>query len=658
MTNAESDKTKLPTESTPKPAAARPKLMTVDDEIGFRDLVSRVFQDDYDVVTAANGEEAVQKAREGGIDVVVSDMTMPKLDGLGMLKALKEIDPKIEVILVTGFATLENAVESMKHGAYDYITKPFDIEELSRLVARALDKRRLNRQVDELKEINRFKSEFLANMSHELRTPMNAILGYTSLHLDRLYGEVTQKQEDALKRVEAAGKNLLHLINSILDLSKITAGRMPVYLEEFHLKDLADEVVRMMECLARAKQLKLEVDVPKDMRVRSDKTKLKQILINLVNNAIKFTSSGGVFISVEQNLKQQRFDLRVRDTGIGIKAEDLALLFQEFKQLDASSTREYGGTGLGLVISRKFAQLMGGDIKVESATGSGATFTVTLPLECDPQAQSTENIFQPAATGGRKKIFLAIDDDPEVLTLLRDSLQGSGYQFAGALSAEEGIAMARELKPFAITLDIMMPHKDGWSALQLMKNDPVLKTIPVIILSIMDNKTLGYALGVTDYILKPFERSELLKKLKALEHGAQAGGVPKTTPPTVLVADDDKTISEYLKETLMAEGYAVEAVNNGSAALASINAAPPDILFLDLMLPGVNGFEIIEALEKDPKCKGTSIFILTARHLTPEETDYLQKRTEAIIQKGSKNLPEILGQVKKRLKALEAADER
>ncbi|OGS07425.1 MAG: hypothetical protein A2270_00425 [Elusimicrobia bacterium RIFOXYA12_FULL_51_18] len=657
MPDVENDNDHTPS-CVPGPVAARSKLMVVDDELGFRDLVSRVFSDDYDVVAAANGEEALQKAGARDIDVVISDMTMPKLGGLDMLKALKEIDPNIEVILVTGYATLETAVESMKRGAYDYIAKPFDIEKLARLVARALDKRRLSRQVDELKEINRFKSEFLANMSHELRTPMNAILGYTSLHLDRLYGEVTQKQEDALKRVEAAGKNLLSLINSILDLSKIAAGRMPVYLEEFQLKDLIDEVLSMMDCLAKGKKLDVEASIPKDMLVRSDKTKLKQILINLVNNAIKFTSSGGVFIEVDQSPEQPRFNIRVRDTGIGVKIENLPLLFQEFKQLDASPTREYGGTGLGLVISRKFARLMGGDIGVESVAGAGSTFTVTLPLESGFRPQSVESVFKPAVAGCRGKIFLAIDDDPEVLTLLRDSLQGSGYEFAGALNAEEGIAMARELKPFAITLDIMMPHKDGWSTLQFMKNDPELRKIPTIILSIMDNKTLGYALGVTDYILKPFERSELLKKLKALDLGTRVDGSLKRTPRTVLVIDDEKNIAEYLKETLGAEGYTVETVANGSAALTRINSDPPDILFLDLMLQGTNGFEIIEAMEKDPKFKDTSIFILTARHLTPQETDYLQKRTEAVFQKGSKSLPEILGQVKKRLKALEAADER
>src|SRR3989338_1524040 len=236
-----------------------PKVLVVDDEVGFRELMAYELETrGYQVVGAANGEEAVRLAQGKDIDVVVSDVTMPKRGGLDTLKALKDVDSKIEVIMMTGYATLENAVESMKRGAYDFITKPFKIDHLTRLIERALEKRRLNCKVDELEEINRFKSEFLANMSHELRTPLNAILGYTSLQLDRIYGEVTPKQEESLKRVEAAEKNLLQLINSILDLSKVAAGRMPVYREDFSLKELGKEILAMMECLAGAKQLRLE----------------------------------------------------------------------------------------------------------------------------------------------------------------------------------------------------------------------------------------------------------------------------------------------------------------------------------------------------------------------------------------------------------------
>ena len=637
------------TESGP----ARPRLMVIDDELGFRELAAFEFgARGYEVITAADGQEAVLKAGGKDIDVVVSDMAMPKLGGLDTLTALKSIDPKMEIIMATGFATLENAVESMKRGAYDFITKPFQIDDLARLVSRALEKRRLSLKVDELKEINRFKSEFLANMSHELRTPMNAILGYTSLHLDKIYGPVTPKQEEALKRVEAGGKNLLQLINGILDLSKIAAGRMPVYLEEFNLWDLTDEVLKMMDCLAGAKKLALEAAIPPETRIRSDRTKLKQILINLISNAIKFTHEGKISVDLARARGKSRFTIRVRDTGIGIKAGDIPQLFQEFRQLDASSTRQYGGTGLGLVISRKFAQLMGGDVNVESVPGAGSTFSIDLPLDSERTAPAREELFRQAELDGKKKVFMAIDDDPEVLSLLRDSLDGTGYEFAGALSVPEGLALARRLRPFAITLDIMMPHQDGWSALQLLKNDPELRSIPVIILSITDNKSLGYALGVTDYIIKPFDRRELLVKLKALEHGCgrKAGG--RGAVCSVLVADEEKATADYIRETLAAEGYSVDTAVTGREALEKIAAAPPDVLFLNLTLPEVTGLEVMAAVEKDPKLKNTLIFVLTARHLTNGEMEQLHKRAGAVIQKGSRSLPDILSLVKGKLEKL------
>lgn len=630
-----------------------PKILVVDDEEGFRELVIFEFTSlGYRVISAADGEEAVRVVRaEGDVDVVVSDVTMPRLNGLDAMREIKKLDPKIEVIMITGCATIETAVESMRRGAYDYITKPFQIADLARLVVRALEKRRLSRTVDELKEINKFKSEFLANMSHELRTPMNAILGYTSLHLDRLYGEITPKQEEALKRVDASGKNLLQLINGILDLSKITAGRMPVFLEEFSLKDLADEIVTMMESLTRPKGLELATDIPADLRLYSDRTKVKQIFVNLVSNGIKFTDKGGVYISAVRR-PDGGLDIRVKDTGIGIKTRDLPQLFQEFRQLDPSATREYSGTGLGLVISRKFARLLGGDVSAESVFGAGSTFTVTLPAEAHRTGAPSLTICQPAENAGRKTV-LAIDDDPEVLTLLRDSLLGSGYGFIGAPGAEEGVALAREHKPFAITLDIMMPKRDGWSVLQTIKSDPQLKDIPVIVLSITDNKTLGYALGVTDYMTKPFERAELLRKLAAIEAGPTADA-----PLTVLVAEAQRDTAAYLETTLAAEGYKVETVSDGGAVLARIEAVRPDILFLDPLLQGGPGFEVVDAVHRDPALAHMKVFVLTGRHLTDEENDYLSARTEAVIQKGSRSLPEILELVKKKLESLETINGR
>jgi signal transduction histidine kinase len=511
------------------PESAVPNILVIDDDEGCRTVLARALEGHgCRVATAVDGDEAIQKERDGRFDVALADLEMPRRGGLDAVGALKAIDPKIEVVIVTGNATVETAIQSMKLGAYDFVTKPFALDHILRIVDRALEKRRLSSKVDELQDLNRLKSEFLANMSHELRTPMNAILGYTSLHLDRVYGEITPKQEQSLKRVEAAGKNLLRVINNVLDHSKMAAGRMPVYLEDFSLNEVAKEVLEMMECLAQAKHLKLELkSTAGDIRLRSDKTKVKQILVNLITNAIKFTSAGGVFVEIAPFAMDSAVHIRVRDTGIGIKTEDMPLLFQQFRQLDSSSTREQGGTGLGLVISREFAQLLGGSIGVESAPGAGATFTVVLPLESVETKDSPVAILQAPASGKENRVLLAIDDDPEILNLLRDSLEGSGYGFAGALTGGEGIAMARHIKPLAITLDVMMPHRDGWAVLQILKNDPDLRDIPVIMVSLIDNKNLGFALGVADYVVKPFNRVEILEKLKTITRG---GGAAKSPP--------------------------------------------------------------------------------------------------------------------------------
>jgi signal transduction histidine kinase len=631
-----------------------PKLLVIDDELGFRELMLHELEKrGYDVAVAADGEEAVSKARAAGnFDVVVSDLTMPHRNGLETLKEFKAIDPKVEVIMVTGYGTIENAVESIKQGAYDFIAKPFNIDDMLRLIERAIEKRRLCLRVNELQEINRFKSEFMANMSHELRTPMSAILGYTALFLDKVYGGISPRQEEALKRVEAAGQNLLQLMNSILDLSKIAAGRMSVYPEDFDLGDLVKEVAGMLEALAKKKDLRLEWSAPKSLRIRTDRTKLKQILINLVGNGIKFTKTGKVAISAEMAEDRPLLRIRVRDRGIGIRAEDMPLLFEEFRQLDPSATREQGGTGLGLALSKKFVELLGGTIDVESTVGVGSVFTVTVPILGRPPKEPSP-VFLASDKSRRKKMLLAIDDDPEVLTLLRDSLEGTSYGFAGALTGEEGLLLAKKLKPLAITLDIMMPHRDGWSVLQVLKNDFDMRSIPVIMLSILDDRNLGYAMGVADYIVKPFARKELLEKLKMLDVQSRPRRYKKPlSPQSVLVADNEESVVDFLVETLRNEGYHVEAVTSGKRALEKLAEQAPDILFVGLMLPEVSGLDVIAYLQNSPELKNVCVIVLTSKHLSPQETDYLQSRVELIVQKDSKNLAEILATVKERLKML------
>jgi signal transduction histidine kinase len=297
------------------------------------------------------------------------------------LETMKGLDPKLEVIVVTGHASLESALSCLRRGAYDYVTKPFRMEDVVRLADRALDRRRMARQVVQLKELNRLKTDFIAGMSHELRTPMNAVIGFVSLLLDGTYGDLSDRSRQALLRVDVNARNLLQLINNILDVSKIGTGRMELYAELFTLDELVREVADGMDSIVRGKKLRLDLHVPEGLRLFTDRLKTKQILINLVGNALKFTREGGVEISAERVPDASAVRISVKDTGVGIRPEDIPFLFQEFKQPDPAAVREFGGTGLGLAIVRKLTGLLGGSVLVESEPGKGSLFTVTLPVQ-------------------------------------------------------------------------------------------------------------------------------------------------------------------------------------------------------------------------------------------------------------------------------------
>ncbi|MBI3553320.1 MAG: response regulator [Elusimicrobia bacterium] len=626
-------------------AQTQAKILVIDDEKGLRDmLVYGLTSRGYEVSVAENGKDAVSKAAGQRFDLALCDLMMPEMGGVDTLKALKEAQPHIEVVMVTGYATLETAVDSMKLGAYDYISKPYELDQLCNILQRALEHGRLKAKVGELEQINRLKSEFLANMSHELRTPLNAIVGYSSLILDEIYGEVPAAQGDALSRVLTNSKNLLALINNILDFSKLNAGMMPTHIEEFDAAEVVREVADTMQCLALEKRVSLTSQAAGPVLVKTDKTKVKQILINLAGNAVKFTEQGAVTIAVETKGSEVR--LSVRDTGPGIAAKDVPAIFEEFKQLDGAATRKHGGTGLGLSITKKLVELLGGRISVESELGRGTTFAVDMAAAVAPQDPLVPAAVPELVSASPKKILLAVDDDPEVLRLLRDSLQGTGYTMVGASSGEEGLALARKIKPFVITLDIMMPHRDGWSVLQSLKNDPELRSIPVIILSIMENKALGFSLGIADYIVKPFERKTLLEKLK---------GVETVCGKRVLVVDDEEGVRELIQLGLKNEGYSVETATGGQEALERIKTAPPDILFLDLTLPDMSGFDVLAEVDKPGFPRDMRIFILTGRDLDPKDTAELMRKTEGIIQKGSISLSAIMDALKERLVAMAGA---
>ncbi|MBN1824344.1 MAG: response regulator [Endomicrobiales bacterium] len=635
-------------------AQKKTRILVIDDEQGILDLISfELTSRGYFVDKAHNGEEGVEKVKSGKFHVIICDVKMPKLGGLETLSAIKGIDPSIEILMTTGFGTIDMAVECMKKGAYDFISKPYNLDELVSRIEKAVEKQQLKAELVSLKELNRLKSEFLANTSHELRTPMNAIIGYTSLLVDKIYGDLTDKQLTALKRINLSANNLLQLINNILDISKLSAGKINLFIEDFRLSDLMQETVSVMSALAQEKKLYLKLDPVPDVTVSADKTRLRQILINLIGNAVKFTNSGGVKVSLETvkehadaQAESSYIKISITDTGIGIKPENLKKIFEEFHQADASTTREYGGTGLGLSISKKLAELMNGRIEVESTPQKGSTFFLILPHKIEQPADSEFlQAIHPLTSAIEtektdKKYLLAIDDNPEVHKLLKDSLENTEFTYVGAMSGDEGIALAKQIKPFAITLDILMPHRDGWSVLQTLKNDTETWSIPIIILSVMENKTLAFSMGVADYIIKPFEREALIKRLNRLAEAKNQ---------KILVVDDDKELNLVMQMLLTNAGYQAIPALGGQEALIALEREKPEIVLLDLMMPEISGFDVLEKIQLNPEYSNVRVMIMTAKILTKKEIEDLNKRAESVIEKGSRNVNEILSLIKKNL---------
>jgi signal transduction histidine kinase/CheY-like chemotaxis protein/HAMP domain-containing protein len=479
-----------------------------------------------------------------------------------------------------------------------------------------------------LEDASRHKSEFLANMSHELRTPMNAIMGFTRLVMRRGKALLPTREYENLGKILISAEHLLALINDILDLSKIEAGRMEVHSSSVDLEPLVDLCLRTVEPLVRSERLRLVKAIEPGLPpLSTDQDKLKQVLINLLSNAVKFTEEGTV--TVEAHRRGREMAIAIADTGIGIPADKLELIFEEFRQVDSSTTRKYSGTGLGLSISRHLARLLGGDITVHSAVGVGSTFTVVLPLQYGAALQATpagavSAQEEPHAQPEADKVILAIDDDPDVIYLLGENLAEAGYRVIGALAGEEGLRKARELRPFAITLDILMPNKDGWQILHELKADPATRDIPIIVLSIVDNKDLGYRLGASDYLLKPFDREAILAALSRID------------PPRrgrLLVVDDDPQVIDLVRQLLEDEPYEVMAATEGQEALETIAAQPPQVILLDLLMPRMDGFTVIEHLQRDPQYRHIPVIVLTAKTLTAIEQVMLEQSVRTVIQK-------------------------
>ena len=489
---------------------------------------------------------------------------------------------------------------------------------------------------------NRAKSTFLANMSHELRTPLNAIL---------LYSELVREESEAaghaevlpdVRHIETAGRHLLSLINDILDLSKIEAGKMTLSLGVFDVPGMVREVLATVEPLAAQQGNTLLLDcAPEVGSMVSDMIKIKQSLFNLLSNACKFTQQGRIMVRVRLQASKDPdspwLQLSVEDTGIGISQEQLQRIFSEFIQAEESTNRQFGGTGLGLALSRKFCQILGGDIRVQSEVGHGSTFTMVLPLTLG-EAPAPPVPPEPSPGTGSGTVLL-IDDDPFLADALSRLLGRDGYEVRTASNGAEGLQMARSEPPAAIVLDVMMPIMDGWEVLKVLKADPALADIPVVMLSILEEAERGLALGAAEYLFKPIDRARLSAVLRRFK--------PARRPFRVLVVEDDVPTQHAIQRILLGEGWESWPAMDGFAALERMKEQVPCVILLDLMMPGMDGFSFLAEKQQNPLWASIPVIVVTARDLSAQEREKLRKaQVAAVLQKGLYSKGELVDEIR------------
>jgi PAS domain S-box-containing protein len=494
-------------------------------------------------------------------------------------------------------------------------------------------------------EASQAKSQFLANMSHELRTPLNAIIGYSEMLQEDAEDEGVPAFVPDLEKIHSAGRHLLALINDILDLSKIEAGKMDLFVESFDLAKVLDDVATTVQPLVAKNGNRLDVTAHGDLGVmHSDGTRLKQVLLNLLSNAAKFTEEGVIRMEVERDDPPDSggdgwITIWVHDSGIGMTDEQMAKLFEAFAQAETSTAKRYGGTGLGLAISRRFCQMMGGDILVDSTPGEGSTFTVRLPSTAPVAVTPRETEVPTVAVGATRGRVLVVDDTEESRALVRRAIEKEGFGVVEAASGPDALRLAREVEPVCITLDVLMPGMDGWTVLGSLKEDPALASIPVIMISVLDERHLGLALGASEYLTKPVERQRLRDVLDRLV------GDPESR--RVLIVDDDADIRDGLGRALAKEGWEVVTASHGAEGLERVAEARPTVILLDLMMPEMDGFEFLDELRGTPEGAGVPVVVLTAKDLSNEERGRLNGGVARILQKSPDGLEDFLAELRR-----------
>lgn len=488
---------------------------------------------------------------------------------------------------------------------------------------------------------NSAKSQFLASMSHELRTPLNAIIGYSEMLSEDAESLGFDSAIEDLEKIMSSGRHLLSLINEVLDLSKIEAGKMEMYVETFTLKPLLDEVASTLAPLIARNNNELvrNFDIG-DEEIETDKTKLRQNLFNLLSNAAKFTKNGKIELSVSSARSDGvgTFRFAVRDEGIGMTPEQRAKLFQAFVQADQTTTRNFGGTGLGLAIAQKFTHMMGGQISVESEEGVGSVFSFEIPAKFNDEATARdENESTGMAILGR---VLIVDDEEAARAAAAKILREQGYEVILASDAESGLRLAREQSPDAVILDVIMPERDGWSMLREMKADPVLCETPVILATIVADREMGLAFGAVEHLIKPVDPVKLVTTLETIANGKEKD---------VLIVDDDAATRNLFRRILIREGWHVREASDGSRALSQLKAHKPTLMVLDIMMPKLDGFDVLRSLRNSEELADLPVIVATSKDLTRAELDWLKQNAGEVVRKGENGRSDLIAALSRHL---------
>ncbi|MBW4520491.1 MAG: response regulator [Scytolyngbya sp. HA4215-MV1] len=662
-------------------------ILVVDDDEMIRLYFSRQLQRENHMVTlAASGEQAIQALHNQPFDLVLLDILMPGVSGYQLLAQLKAdtILRHIPIIMVSGVDELDSLVKCIELGAEDYLFKPLNPVLFIARVNACLERKwlrdqehaylkRLEHEKAAAEAANRAKSAFLANMSHELRTPLNAIIGYTEILEEDIQLEGDSSLIPDLEKIRNSGRHLLELINDILDISKIEAGKMELHLEYFSIPLLIEDLVNTVQPLVLQNGNTLQVHCPQNLRtMHADSAKVRQILLNLLSNAAKFTAQGTITLTIEpadevvgkRRSGQAREHtalippspavvvFRVMDTGVGIPLEQQDKIFQAFTQGDESTTRRYGGTGLGLAISQHFCRMMGGSIAVESDVDQGSTFTVWLPMEVANYRLATALAADPAdlvttASSGTTplpddaSLVLVIDDDRAIRDLMVRNLNQEGFRVVTTWCGEEGLRLARELCPDIIILEMIMPSLDSWGTLAALKADSRLADIPVIMIAMHDHRNVGFVLGLSDSLNQSNDFKRLTRFLQNYQPTSEQLG---STTRKILVVTGDNPTRAMLCRLLEKEHWSVVEADTVQIALDQMFQVPPELILLDLVLPEMNSLELIAELHAHDRWQTIPVIVITVKDMTREDCLRLNGYAEQIFQQGAYSREKVIAE--------------